>query len=94
MVPSSPPTSEKVGALERISWELDQFDNDPPHGIYMAPWAADRYRVQVTIQGPHGSPYEGGIFKLDWSYSPHHVRRQPPQPPPSPFSSAASSSLC
>ncbi|ELR15668.1 Ubiquitinconjugating enzyme subfamily protein [Acanthamoeba castellanii str. Neff] len=72
MVPSSPPTSEKVGALERISWELDQFDNDPPHGIYMAP-----YRVQVTIQGPHGSPYEGGIFKLDWSYSPHHPTRPP-----------------
>jgi ubiquitin-conjugating enzyme E2 D/E len=77
MVPASPPAREKVG-LERIRWELDQLDKDPPHGVNIAPSATDRYRVQVTLLGPHGSPYEGGIFKLDWSYSPHHVLHQPP----------------
>ena len=76
MVPPSPPAREKEG-LERICWELDK---DPPHGVNIAPSATDRYRVQVTLLGPHGSPYEGGIFKLDWSYSPHHVRGH--QPPP------------
>jgi ubiquitin-protein ligase len=77
MVPASPPAREKEG-LERICWELDQLDKDTPHGVNIAPSATDRSRVQVTLLGPHGSPYEGGIFKLDWSYSPHHVRRQPP----------------
>ncbi|XP_026328180.1 ubiquitin-conjugating enzyme E2 T-like, partial [Hyposmocoma kahamanoa] len=49
----------------RISHEVKEFEKRPPWGISISPEKEDVYDVLlVSLQGPKGSPYEGGTFKL------------------------------
>lgn len=49
----------------RISHEVKEFEKRPPWGISIRPEKEDVYDVLlVCLQGPKGSPYEGGTFKV------------------------------
>ncbi|KAM4818437.1 ubiquitin-conjugating enzyme E2 S-like [Thomomys bottae] len=37
---------------------------DPPDGIQVFPNEEDLTNLQVTIEGPEGTPYAGGVFRL------------------------------
>jgi ubiquitin-conjugating enzyme E2 T len=63
--------------LARVRKELEQLSRDPPPGV--AAWPADGAldAVQAVVQGPEGSPYEGGSFRLQLSLP----TRYPFEPP-------------
>ena len=50
----------------RMQRELAQLTSAPPPGV--AAWPADGaslQRLTAQLDGPRGSPYEGGVFMLD-----------------------------
>mgnify|MGYP001028396119 CR=1 FL=1 len=48
----------------RVKKELAQFTRSPPPGITAGPIGDDLTQWQATVQGPAGSPYEGGLIKI------------------------------
>lgn len=50
----------------RLTKELAEVGKDDTSGVKAAAVAAGNLRhLQGTIQGPSGSPYEGGVFVVD-----------------------------
>uniref|UniRef100_A0A060T5U2 E2 ubiquitin-conjugating enzyme n=1 Tax=Blastobotrys adeninivorans TaxID=409370 RepID=A0A060T5U2_BLAAD len=55
--------AQKSTAARRLMAEYKQLINDPPDGISAGPVDEDNFfEWQCLIQGPHDTPYEGGIF--------------------------------
>ncbi|KAG0069340.1 hypothetical protein BGZ89_003082 [Linnemannia elongata] len=50
-------------ALRKIAREVHAMVNDPPEGIRMI-LGEDMSDIQAWIQGPEGTPYAGGYFRL------------------------------
>ncbi|CAH0597101.1 unnamed protein product [Chrysodeixis includens] len=51
--------------MARLAREVKSFETKPPWGIVCQPRKDDVYDVlNFTLQGPAGSPYENGYFKL------------------------------
>ncbi|KAK2119448.1 ubiquitin-conjugating enzyme E2 S [Saguinus oedipus] len=56
--------------------EVTTLTTDPPNGIKVFPNEEDLTDFQVTIEGPEGTPYAGGLFRMklllgkDFSASP------------------------
>ena len=51
--------------IKRLQTELQNMINSPPGGCSAGPIStSDLTEWHATIQGPDGSPYAGGIFKL------------------------------
>lgn len=49
----------------RLSREIKNLETKPPWGIKCCPEKDDIYdNLSVTMNGPRGSPYEKGLFKL------------------------------
>ncbi|XP_058038786.1 ubiquitin-conjugating enzyme E2 S isoform X2 [Ahaetulla prasina] len=44
--------------------EVSTLTSDPPEGIKVFPNEEDITDVQVTIEGPEGTPYSGGLFRM------------------------------
>uniref|UniRef100_A0A670YYT0 UBC core domain-containing protein n=1 Tax=Pseudonaja textilis TaxID=8673 RepID=A0A670YYT0_PSETE len=44
--------------------EVSALTSDPPEGIKVFPNEEDITDVQVTIEGPEGTPYSGGLFRM------------------------------
>ncbi|XP_069463101.1 ubiquitin-conjugating enzyme E2 S [Ambystoma mexicanum] len=44
--------------------EVSTLTSDPPEGIKLFPNEEDITDVQVTIEGPEGTPYAGGLFRM------------------------------
>lgn len=56
-------------ALKRLMTEYKQLINDPPEGISAGPIDEDNFfEWECLIQGPEGTPYEGGIFAATLSF--------------------------
>ncbi|KAI8597774.1 ubiquitin-conjugating enzyme/RWD-like protein [Dissophora ornata] len=51
-------------ALRKVSRELYMLKNDPPEGIRLILNEDTLTDIQAWIQGPVGTPYEGGCFRL------------------------------
>lgn len=51
-------------ATRRISKELLDLKNDPPHNCSAGPDGEDMYRWKGVIIGPTDTPYSGGVFHL------------------------------
>jgi ubiquitin-conjugating enzyme E2 D/E len=52
-------------STRRLNKELADIAKDPPAGCSCGVVNNDVYRWKAIIEGPHESPYEGGIFELD-----------------------------
>ncbi|XP_036602180.1 ubiquitin-conjugating enzyme E2 S [Trichosurus vulpecula] len=44
--------------------EVTTLTSDPPDGIKVFPNEEDLTDLQVTIEGPEGTPYAGGLFRM------------------------------
>ena len=49
----------------RMKRELELFTQSPPHGISCWSKQDSLYQLEAQIIGGEGTPYEGGVFKLD-----------------------------
>jgi len=49
----------------RINRELANFAKDPCGGITIEPIKGDVRYLKITIVGPEGTPYQGGVFGLE-----------------------------
>lgn len=61
---STPPIEEDSWRHRRLRSELKTLRTDPPEGIQATPLDRHCCHWQASITGPHGSPYEGGLFLL------------------------------
>ncbi|XP_074648059.1 ubiquitin-conjugating enzyme E2 S-like [Tubulanus polymorphus] len=50
--------------IRRIVKELQELTNDPPEGIKISFNDEDITDIQATIDGPAGTPYAGGHFRM------------------------------
>lgn len=48
----------------RVMQELRMIENDPPQGVALWPRDGRINDLEATIDGPAGTPYEGGVFRL------------------------------
>ncbi|KAF9173582.1 hypothetical protein BGX20_002762 [Mortierella sp. AD010] len=51
-------------ALRKVTRELYMLESDPPEGIHLILNEDSMTDIQAWIQGPEGTPYEGGCFRL------------------------------
>lgn len=63
--------------LKRLAKELEKMRAEPVVGIQAEPCGDNLLRWKARIQGPEGSPYEGGCFEVDIDMS----ARYPLEPP-------------
>lgn len=61
----------------RILVETKNLSKDPPPGISASPDENNCRYFHVVMSGPNGSPYEGGLFKLEL-FLPEHYPLYPP----------------
>jgi len=55
--------------LKRLARELKDFETDPPSNISAGPINDnDLFQWTATMFGPEGSPYQGGLFKLNITF--------------------------
>ncbi|CAH1795575.1 unnamed protein product, partial [Owenia fusiformis] len=50
--------------IRQVAKELTELQSDPPEGIKVYPNEEDITDIQATIEGPAGTPYAGGMFKM------------------------------
>jgi len=50
--------------IRQVSKELGDMINDPPEGIKVFINDEDITDIQATIEGPAGTPYTGGVFRV------------------------------
>jgi len=50
--------------IRQIAKEVADLTKDPPEGIKVFPNEEDITDIQATIEGPAGTPYAGGLFKM------------------------------
>lgn len=66
--------------LSRMKKELERLKKDPPHGVTCWCKQGKLNCLEANLLGAEGTPYEGGVFKLDiqipnnYPFQPPHVR--------------------
>nr|CAH7745157.1 unnamed protein product [Callosobruchus chinensis] len=65
------------GSKKRIMVETKNLSKDPPPGISATPDEQNCRYFHVLMSGPSGSPYEGGLFKLEL-FLPENYPMTPP----------------
>jgi len=63
---SSVSNSENLSpqVLRVVAKQLHSLQSEPPEGIKVFINDGDLTDIQATIEGPSGTPYEGGAFKM------------------------------
>ena len=67
-----------MSVSRRIIKEISRLNKNPPPGISIDVKEDDMRYVKVALEGPSGSPYEGGIFYLEM-YLGEQYPMQPPK---------------
>lgn len=66
--------------LSRMKKELERLKKDPPHGVTCWCKQGKLNNLEANLLGGEGTPYEGGVFKLDieipsnYPFQPPHVQ--------------------
>ncbi|XP_064594521.1 ubiquitin-conjugating enzyme E2 S-like [Liolophura sinensis] len=63
--------------IRQVAKELSDLAADPPEGIKVFPNEEDITDIQATIDGPSGTPYAGGLFRMKLVLG----KRFPSEPP-------------
>jgi len=50
--------------LRQVAKELSSLQSEPPEGITVVMNEGDLTDIQASIQGPVGTPFEGGVFRM------------------------------
>ncbi|TDL15386.1 hypothetical protein BD410DRAFT_796434 [Rickenella mellea] len=61
--------SLRPAVIRRLMRELTQLKNEPPEGIRVVTPDENMLDVTGLIQGPAGTPYEGGYFKVKFRFT-------------------------
>ncbi|KAG8898249.1 Ubiquitin-conjugating enzyme 13, partial [Tulasnella sp. 403] len=77
-IPLSTRSSPLPFLLQRIVKETERLMNDPAPGISAVPHEDNLRYFDVFLTGPQGSPFEGGIFKLEL-FLPEEYPMSPPK---------------
>ncbi|KAG0195648.1 hypothetical protein BGX28_000922 [Mortierella sp. GBA30] len=64
-------------ALRKVTRELYALENDPPEGIRLILNEDSLTDIQAWIQGPEGTPYSGGCFRIRIQLSPDFPNSPP-----------------
>jgi ubiquitin-conjugating enzyme E2 D/E len=64
-------------SLRRLQKELQDILHDPPENCSAGMEKDDIHKWKATIMGPAESPYSGGVFLLDITFSPKYPFRPP-----------------
>ncbi|EDW62545.1 ubiquitin-conjugating enzyme E2 E1 isoform X1 [Drosophila virilis] len=75
---SATPMTQLNGPVMRIKRELNEIIENPPPNCSAELYKEDLFHWKAIIMGPSGTPYEGGIFKLDIRF-PGAYPFRPPQ---------------
>uniref|UniRef100_A0A7S1CLM4 UBC core domain-containing protein n=1 Tax=Bicosoecida sp. CB-2014 TaxID=1486930 RepID=A0A7S1CLM4_9STRA len=54
-----------AGVPKRIIKETERLQREPVTGIVAMPYTDNARYFKVVLDGPHGTPYEGGVFNLE-----------------------------
>lgn len=67
--PKKPRKMSQAAAQKRLLVEYKNLTNDPPDGITAGPSSEDDMFVwEALVQGPEGTPFEGGIFPAELKF--------------------------
>mmetsp|Transcript_10163 Transcript_10163/g.12329 ORF Transcript_10163/g.12329 Transcript_10163/m.12329 type:complete len:152 (-) Transcript_10163:111-566(-) len=61
----------------RLTKELDSLEKDPVDGVMVGPVDDDIYHWQAMLEGPAGTPYEGGLFEVDVAFPSEYPFKAP-----------------
>eukprot|EP00118_Oscarella_pearsei_P028329 m.1894 g.1894 ORF g.1894 m.1894 type:complete len:201 (+) comp8012_c0_seq1:80-682(+) len=50
--------------VRKVAQEVSELVGKPPEGIQVHPNEENVSDIQATVEGPAGTPYEGGLFKV------------------------------
>ncbi|XP_010543653.1 PREDICTED: ubiquitin-conjugating enzyme E2 22-like isoform X1 [Tarenaya hassleriana] len=64
--------------IKQLAKELKNLDESPPDGIKVVVNDEDFSTIYADIEGPVGTPYENGVFRMKLSLS-HDFPRSPPK---------------
>ncbi|ORX37283.1 ubiquitin-conjugating enzyme/RWD-like protein [Kockovaella imperatae] len=64
-------------ALRLLSKELVRLRSDPPEGVRVIVDEDDLTAVEGLVQGPSGTPYEGGYFRIRFNFGPEYPNIPP-----------------
>lgn len=54
-----------MGSIRRIKRDIDIMKKEPPTNCSIEVDSSDMHNIKGIIMGPEGTPYEGGIFKIE-----------------------------
>jgi len=63
---------------KRIEKETMKLAQDPPPGVSASPMPNNPRHFMMIVTGPHGTPYEGGTYKLEL-FLPEGYPMEPPK---------------
>eukprot|EP01066_Platyproteum_vivax_P009026 Platyproteum_vivax@DN3931_c0_g1_i1.p1 len=66
------------GIPKRIEKETLKLQQDPPPGISAVPFQGNYRHFDVGVEGPHGTPYEMGRYRLEL-FLPEGYPMEPPK---------------
>jgi ubiquitin-conjugating enzyme E2 S len=63
--------------MRLLSREVITLRQDPPEGVRIVVDEEDISAIEGWVQGPAGTPYEGGYFRIHFEFGPEYPNLPP-----------------